>query len=110
MSSSKRKPAELVSQLKATLVAGLDLDAATGVLHAIEDKYLVPSGLYLNGGLMPRRGPKAPFEIVGVVTRADGADLSERERKTVDAGLRTIGKIAQFSMGPLKPADSAEFS
>jgi hypothetical protein len=45
-----------------------------------------------------------------VVTRADGADLSERERKSVDAGLRTVGKIAQFSMGPLKPADSPEFS
>jgi hypothetical protein len=110
MPSSQPKPAELVSQLKATLVAGLDLNAATGVLHSIEDKFLVPSGLYLNGGLAPRAGPKAPFEIIGVVTRADGRDLSDRERKSVDAGLRTIASIAQFSMGPLKPADSPEFS
>ena len=104
------KSAELVAQLKATLAPGLDLNAATRVLHTIEDKYLVPSGLYLDGGLAPRKGPRAPFEIVGVVTRADGADLSERERKTVDEGLRTIGNIARFSLGRLRPADSAEFS
>src|SRR4051794_29669286 len=104
MPSSKQKQAELVCQLKATLIAGLDLNAATDVLQSIEDKYLVPSGLYLNGGLTPRAGPKAPYEIVGVITRADGADLSDRERKSVDAGLRTVRKIAQFSLGALKPA------
>ena len=110
MPSSISRPAELVSQLKATLASGLDHNAATGVLHAIEDKYLVPSGLYLNGGLAPRSGPKAPYQIIGVVARADGTDLSDRERKSVDAGLRTIGQIASFTLGPLKPADSPEFS
>ena len=59
----------LVADLRATLVAGLDLNAATDVLQSLEDKYLVPSGLYLDGGLAPRSGPKSPYEITGVVTR-----------------------------------------
>ena len=104
MPSPNAKPAELVADLRATLVAGLDLNAATDVLQSLEDKYLVPSGLYLDGGLAPRSGPKSPYEITGVVTRADGADLSERDRKSVDAGLRSMKRIAQFTLSPRRPA------
>jgi hypothetical protein len=106
----KTTPAELVALLRATLVAGLDLNEATTVLNELDDKLLVPSGLSLDGGLAPRVGPKAPFEIVGVVIRSDGADLSERERKAVDAALRAFGKVAHFSLGPLRPADSPAVS
>ncbi len=104
------KRTELVSELRATLRHGLDLQAAEKVLHALQDNLLVLIGLYLSGGLN-HPGGAADFspEIVGLVTRADGSDLSERERRKVEAWLVAMPQVTEFSMSPLKPANSPEF-
>lgn len=102
--------AELVSELRATLTHGLNLQGAEKVLHALQDNLLVLTGLYLNGGLH-HFGDKAEFspEIVGLVTRADGSDLSERDRRKIEAWLVSTPQVTEFSMSPLKPVNSPEF-
>jgi uncharacterized protein YggL (DUF469 family) len=100
--------AELVARLEATLSAGLDARAARGVLRSLEDKALVQSGLYLDGGLRDAGDPPGGRRIAGFVTRADGRDLTERERTRVEAWLASIPQIIAFSVGPLQPADAAE--
>ena len=104
------EPAELVSQLRAALTHGLDLKNSKKVLHALQDKFLVPNGLYLNGGLSHFGADSllSP-EIVGLVTRADGRDLTEPERKKVEAWLGSIPQITEYSLGSLKPSNSPEF-
>ncbi len=104
------KPSELVSELRATLPHGLDLKSAEKILHALQDNLLVLTGLYLNGGLN-HFGDQAEFspEIVGLVTRADGSDLSERERSKVEAWLVATPQVLEFSLSALKPANSPEF-
>jgi len=102
--------AELVSELRATLTRGLDLKSAKRVLHSLQDNLLVASGLYLNGGLA-HLGDKSDLspEIAGLITRADGRDISERDRKKVETWLAAMPEVTEFSMGSLKPADSPEF-
>jgi hypothetical protein len=101
---------ELVSQLRANLSHGLRLKEAEKVLHSLQDELLVPRGLYLNGGLAHfGNAPELSPEIVGLVTRADGRDLSPLEVGRVTAWLGKNPAITEFSMGPLKPADSPEF-
>jgi uncharacterized protein YggL (DUF469 family) len=102
--------AELVSQLRANLSHGCRLKDAEKVLHLLQDELLVPRGLYLNGGLHHfGDGSDLSPEIVGLVTRADGRDLSERDLIQVTTWLGKQPAITEFSMGPLKPADSPEF-
>ena len=48
-------------------------------------------------------------EIAGLVTRADGGDVTERDRKKVETWLAARPQVTEFSMGTLKPADSPEF-
>ena len=102
--------AELVSQLRASLGHGTRVKDAERVFHSLQDDLLVPRGLYLNGGLA-HFGDDSDLspEIVGLVARADGADLSELEVRRVNEWLGANPAIAEFSMGPLKPADSPEF-
>ena len=101
---------ELVSQLRATLTHGLNVKNARKVLRSLEEELLVPSGLYLDGG-MSYYGKEANFspEIAGLLTRADGSDISERDRKKVEAWLAANPQVTEFSMGALKPADSPNF-
>jgi len=102
--------AELVSELRAILVPGLDLKSAERVLHKLQDDLLVPGGLYLNGGLSHfGNGSDLSPEIAGLVTRADGRDISERDRCKVEAWLAAMPQVNGVSMGSLKPADSPEF-
>ena len=102
--------AELVSQLRATLTHGLTSKRARKVLRSLEDELLVPHGLYLNGGLNHSGdGSKFSPEIAGFVTRADGSDITERDRKKVEAWLAATPDITEFSMGTLQPADSPQF-
>ena len=102
--------AELVSQMRASLTHRLELKRAESVLHTLQDELLVPNGLYLNGGLS-HFGDASDLspEIVGLVIRADGTDISERDRSKVEAWLGANPHVTEFSMGPLKPADSPEF-
>jgi hypothetical protein len=97
--------AELVSQLRATLSLGLDAKAAEKILHALQEDLLIPYGLYLDGGLSRSAGDAGLSpEIAGLVTRADGRDLSERDRKRVEAWLASTPQVIEFSMGPPTPA------
>jgi uncharacterized protein YggL (DUF469 family) len=99
---------ELVSQLRASLSHGLGLKDAEKVLRSLEDEVLVPRGLYLDGGLAhSRNDADVSPEIVGLVMRADGKDVSELEVSRVSAWLGKNPAIAEFSMGPLKPASEA---
>ncbi len=101
--------AELVSQLRATLGHGVRPKDAERTLHALQDELLVPRGLYLNGGLSHAgNDSKLSPEIVGVVTRADGRDLSELDVRRISAWLGRNPAIAGFSMGPLMPMDSVD--
>ena len=102
--------AELVSQLRANLSHRLRLKDAEKVLHSLQDELLVPRGLYLNGGLA-HFGDASDLspEIVGLVTRADGRDLADLDVRRINAWLSAHPAITEFSMGPLKPADSPEF-
>jgi uncharacterized protein YggL (DUF469 family) len=100
--------AELVSQLRATLSLGLDSRQSEKVLHALEEDVLIPAGLYLNGGVSHFDARLSP-EIAGLVARADGRDITERERKRVEAWLASTPQVIEFFMGPPKPADSREF-
>ena len=96
---------ELVSQLRANLSHGLALKEAEKVLHALQDDLLVPRGLYLDGGLSNfEDGSDLSPEIIGLVTRADGRDLSELDVKRIGAWLAGHPAITEFSMSPLKPA------
>jgi len=99
---------ERVSQLRATLSLGLDAKGSEKILRALED-LLVPHGLYLDGGLK-HSGDNSGLspEIVGLITRADGRDLSERDKRWVEAWLASTPQVAEFSMSPPKPADSPE--
>jgi uncharacterized protein YggL (DUF469 family) len=98
--------AELVSQLRASLGHGCRLKDAEKVLRSLEEELLIPRGLYLDGGLQHSgKGADVSPEIVGLVTRADGRALSERDVTQVAAWLGKQPAIAEFSMGPLKPAD-----
>lgn len=102
--------AELVSQLRANLAHGLGAEEAENLLQALEDQVLVPRGLYLDGGLADLGEDSGlSAEIVGLVVRADGRDLTELELKRVAAWLGARAEITEFSMSPLKPADSPEF-
>jgi uncharacterized protein YggL (DUF469 family) len=98
---------ELVSQLRASLAHGLRLKDAEAVLRSLEDEVLVPRGLYLDGGLAHSGDSDVSPEIVGLVTRADGRNVSELEVSRVTAWLGKNPAIAEFSMGPLKPASAA---
>ena len=100
---------ELVSQLRASLRHGIRSKDAEKVLHALQDELLVPRGLYLNGGLSHLRNDDLSPEIVGLVTRADGRDLSDLDVTRITAWLGQNPAIAEFSMGPLKPANSPDF-
>jgi uncharacterized protein YggL (DUF469 family) len=100
---------ELVSQLRATLSYGIRLKDAEKVLHSLQDELLVPRGLYLNGGLSHLRNDELSSEIVGLVTRADGRDLSDLDVRRITAWLGKNPAIAEFSMGSLKPANSPDF-
>jgi hypothetical protein len=98
--------AELVSQLRATLRLGLRRKEAQDVLHSLQDELLVPRGLYLNGGLSHFRDDSGlSAEILGLVVRADGSDLSELEVKRIHAWLAGNPAIAEFTMSGIKPAD-----
>jgi uncharacterized protein YggL (DUF469 family) len=99
---------ELVSQLRASLRHGLRLEDAEAVLRSLEDEVLVPRGLYLDGGLADSGNDSdmSP-EIVGLVSRADGSNVSELEVSRVSDWLGKNPAIAEFSMGPLKPAEAA---
>src|SRR5262245_66465519 len=98
------KAAPLVSQLRANLTHGLSSKSARRILHSLQDKLLVPSGLYLDGDLVHLgNGSNFSPEIAGFVTRADGSDLSERDRKKVEAWLAANPQVTEFSMGPLEP-------
>jgi uncharacterized protein YggL (DUF469 family) len=102
--------AELVSHMRASLGLGLDLKHAERILHALQDDFLVPNGLYLDGGLAHFGvASMLSAEIAGLVTRADGKDLSERDRNRVQGWLAKNAQVTEFSMSPLKPADSPEF-
>jgi len=99
---------ELVSQLRASLSHGLRLKDAEAVLRSLEDEVLVPRGLYLDGGLAHSGNDSdVSPEIVGLVARADGRNVSELEVSRVSAWLGKNPAIAEFSMGPLKPASAA---
>ena len=99
--------AELVSQLRATLAHGVPPKDAERILHELQDELLVPRGLYLNGGLSHSgNDTELSPEIVGLVTRADGRDLSELDVRRITAWLGRNPAIAEFSMGPLMPMDS----
>ena len=99
---------ELVSQLRASLRHGLRPRDAQAVLRSLEDEVLVPRGLYLDGGLADSgNGSDLSPEIVGLVTRADGTNVSELEVSRVTAWLGKNPAIAEFSMGPLRPASAA---
>jgi uncharacterized protein YggL (DUF469 family) len=93
--------AELVSELKVGLAAGLERGKAKRVYDALEDELLIPRGLYLDGGLS-YAGSAA--EITGVLTRADGTGLTARDVQFVEAWLGARSEVAAFSLGPLKPA------
>jgi uncharacterized protein YggL (DUF469 family) len=93
--------AELVSELKVGLAAGLERGKAKRVYDALEDELLIPRGLYLDGGLS-YAGSAA--EIAGVLTRADGTGLTARDVQFVEAWLGARPEVAGFSLGPLKPA------
>jgi len=102
--------ADLVSQLRATLRLGLDSNRSEKILRALQEELLIPYGLYLDGGLShPGDDSGLSPEIAGLVTRADGRDLSERDRKRVEAWLAAAPQVTEFSMGPPRPADSPEF-
>lgn len=100
---------ELVCGLRASLVHGLDPGRAQALLHVLEDELLVPAGLYLDGGLQ-HAGVSSPYspEIAGLVMRADGRDLAERDRARVEAWLVAQPLVAEFAVGPRKPAGSPE--
>src|SRR5580765_3673047 len=103
------KRAALVSQLRANLTHGLSLRNARRVLHSLQDKILVPNGLYLNGGLAHfGDGSNLSPEISGRLTRADGSDISERDRTRVEVWLAANARVTEFSMGPLTREDSPE--
>jgi uncharacterized protein YggL (DUF469 family) len=98
--------AAIVSQLHASLGHGCRLKDAEKVLRSLEEELLIPRGLYLDGGLQhPGEGSDASPEIAGLVTRADGRDLSERDVTLVAAWLGKQPAIAEFSMGPLKSVE-----
>jgi uncharacterized protein YggL (DUF469 family) len=101
---------ERVSQLRATLSLGLDAKQSEKILHALQEELLIPYGLYLDGGLS-HFGDDSGLspEIAGLVTRADGRDLSERDKKRVEAWLASTPQVREFSISPPKPADSPEF-
>jgi hypothetical protein len=98
---------EQVCGLRASLVHGLDAGRARALLQVLEDELLVPAGLYLDGGLQ-QLGPDAGYspEIAGVVTRADGRDLAERDRTRVELWLTAQPLVTEFFVGPLAPAGS----
>jgi hypothetical protein len=99
---------ELVSQLRASLRPGLRLKDAEAVLRSLEDEVLVPRGLYLDRGLAhSANDADVSPEIVGLVTRADGRNVSELEVSRVTDWLGRHPAIAEFSMGPLTPASEA---
>jgi uncharacterized protein YggL (DUF469 family) len=98
--------AALVSQLHASLGQGCRPKDAEKMLRSLEEELLIPRGLYLDGGLQDSGdGADASPEIAGLVTRADGRDLSERDVTLVATWLGKQPAIAEFSMGPLKSAD-----
>jgi uncharacterized protein YggL (DUF469 family) len=97
--------AALVSQLHASLGQGCRPKDAEKMLRSLEEELLIPRGLYLDGGLQHLGGSDVSPEIAGLVTRADGRDLSERDVTLVAAWLGKQPAIAEFSMGPLKSAD-----
>lgn len=98
---------ELVSQLNATLTLGLDTKEAGRVLRELQDAMLMPNGLFLSGGLA-ESGEESGFcpEIAGFVTRANGSDLSERDRMKVELWLAITPQVVEFSVGPLRPVGS----
>ena len=95
----------LVSQLDATLKPGLGRRQAERVLNELQDIMLMPNGLYLAGGAA-KGGDVSGFcaEIAGTVTRANGGDLSERDRQKIGLWLAMAPQLVEFSLGPLRPA------
>jgi uncharacterized protein YggL (DUF469 family) len=101
--------AELVSQVRANLRHGLEKKRAQKVLHCLQDELLIPNGLYLNGGLAHfSDAVNLSAEIVGLLTRADGKDVSERDRTKLELWLAAKSEVAEFSVGPLKPSNDPD--
>ena len=100
---------ELVCGLRASLAYGLKPARAQALLQVLEDELLVPAGLYLDGGLI-HAGASSPYsaEIAGLVTRADGHDLAERDRARVEAWLIAQPLVAEFTLGPRQSAGSPD--
>jgi len=94
-----------VAQLNVTLRSGLNAVRAQRLLHALQDRLLVPGGLYLSGGLAGGGTRGFCREIAGVVIRADGSDLTERDRLKIQVWLAAAPQVAEYSVGPLQPAD-----
>ena len=94
--------AEMVSQLRATLSLGVTAKQAGKILRALEEEALIPAGLYLDGGLT-HPGDGLSSEIAGTLCRADGRDLTERDRKRVEAWLASTPQVREFSMHPPTP-------
>lgn len=100
---------ERVCGLRASLAHGLGAGRAQALLQVLENELLVPAGLYLDGGLLHADAASAYSpEIAGIVTRADGRDLAERDRARVEAWLAAQPLVAEFSVGPCMPASSPE--
>jgi uncharacterized protein YggL (DUF469 family) len=98
---------ELVSRLHVAFGTDVERKKAARVLVQLEDTVLIPAGLYLHGGLqVSKDNPDLSPEITGFITRADGKDLTERDRLKVEAWLASTPQVAEFSVGPLTRADS----
>jgi uncharacterized protein YggL (DUF469 family) len=99
---------EWVSRLHVAFGMGVERKKAARILRQLEDTVLIPGGLYLHGGLqVSKDNPDLSPEITGIVTRADGQDLTERDRLKVEAWLASAPQVAEFSVGPLMRAHSA---
>ena len=83
--------------MRATLRLGLTAKQAEKILRALEDDVLISAGLYLDGGLS-HPGEGLSSEIAGALCRADGRDLTERDRKRVEAWLASTPQVREFSM------------
>lgn len=84
-------------QLRATLSLGMTAKQAGKILRALEEGVLIPAGLYLDGGLSDAADGLSP-EIGGMVIRADGRDMTERDRKRVEAWLASTPGVIEFSI------------
>jgi uncharacterized protein YggL (DUF469 family) len=97
---------ELVCRLHAAFSTTAGPRKAARILQKLEDTLLIPAGLYLHGELrVSKDAPDLAPEITGFITRADGKDLTERERLRVESWLASTPQLVEFSVGPLIRAD-----